>query len=432
MANEMKRLSSDFFKVFNIDAREASRGLVTGDVEKDELRIAMLLATINAANSLVDVREVVGRVLDMTITLTSADRGILLIKEADGSLSVEMARSCYGKPLPRDDPFSRSIPEQVLQTGKSYWIVDTLSEDKTATAKSVQDLQLRTIMCAPLKIRDEITGVIYLDSKLANREFRNADLAVFEALCLQLAVTLENAWINEVAVRAERDAAIGSITKILMDQLAAPLLEVESHAIDLQEDDSLLEDHRARAGRIRDLASQALTLLDNIAGSSADGDGKGGEHPREEVSIASLVQAALERYRTEIEVRRIHVSFDPQSEGQIPMDSERMGRVVFGLVRGSMDAMPGGGELHITIQELEDGWVELAMVDTRSADAGRAPSDPALEPFMAMGAKSTGPRGGGGDLDLAVARQIVENHGGSLSVDTSEPGRARLTIRLRP
>ena len=338
MADQKKRMSSDFFKVFNMDAREASRGLVTGDVEKDELRIAMLLATINAANSLVDVSDVVNRVVDMTIMLTAADRGILLLKEPDGTLSVQVARNCYGKPLPEDDAFSHSIPEQVIETGKSYWIVDTLSEDKAVRAKSVQDLQLRTIMCAPLKIRGEITGVIYLDSKLANKEFRNADLAVFEALCLQLAVTLENAWLNHAAVQTERNIAVGNLTQVLMDHLAKPLVEVEAHALDFEQDTTLTAAQREQAAQMRKLASQSLNLLDSIQ----EAAGVASDSAREEFTLSSLVQSALERYRTEIEARKIEVSFSLDSEGRLAMDPERMGRVVSSLVDGHREPRVSG------------------------------------------------------------------------------------------
>ncbi len=421
MANEKKRFTSDFFKVFSMDAREASRGLVTGDVDKDELRIAMLLATINAANSLVDASDVVNRVVDMTIMLTSADRGILLLKEPDGTLSVQVARSCYGKALPEDDAFSHSIPEQVIETGKSYWIVDTLSEDKAVRAKSVQDLQLRTIMCAPLKIRGEITGVIYLDSKLANKEFRNADLAVFEALCLQLAVTLENAWLNHAAVQTERNVAVGNMTQILMDHLATPLVEVEAHAIAFEEDEGLPEQRRTQASQIRKLASQSLELLDTIQ----EYAGGANIYSREEFTLSSLVQSALERYRTELEARNIQVSFDLDSEGRLSMDPERMGRVVSSLMRNAIGAMPEGGDLNIRIDDQSDGWVELAIVDSGSSSTERTPSDSAFEPFMTKGDKA------GNDLDLAIVRQIIENHGGSLSVSSPEPGRTSFSIRLK-
>lgn len=420
MADEKKRFTSDFFKVFSMDAREASRGLVTGDVEKDELRIAMLLATINAANSLVDASDVVNRVVDMTIVLTSADRGILLLKEPDGSLSVQVARNCYGKPLPDDEPFSHSIPAQVIKTGKSYWIVDTLSDDKTVRAKSVQDLQLRTIMCAPLKIRDEITGVIYLDSKLANKEFRNADLAVFEALCLQLAVTLENAWLNHAAVQTERNIAVGNLTQILMEHLVSPLVEVESHAIAIQEDETLSEERRAQAGQIRQLASQSLDMLDTIQEAAGITSG----NAREEFTLSSLVQSALERYRTELEAHDIEVSFSLDSEGRLSMDPERMGRVVSSLIRNAIGAMPEGGSLSISIDDQEDGWVELTIVDSGTGGVARS-LDAAFEPFMTQAGK------GDSDLDLAIVRQIVENHGGSISVSNPEPGRTCFAIRLR-
>ena len=101
--------------------------------------------------------------------------------------------------------------------------------------------------------------------------------------------------------------------------------------------------------------------------------------------------------------------------GRMPLDRECVERAVTHLCASARDAMPEGGTLTIATQRVHSG-VQLTVQDTGSG------YDPSVakrlcEPFFM---KRTMGRGNG--LELAVVQGVAEQHGGSLTIETS-PGR---------
>jgi len=110
--------------------------------------------------------------------------------------------------------------------------------------------------------------------------------------------------------------------------------------------------------------------------------------------------------------------------GDIPAinaDAGQMRQVIINLIINACEAMPDGGRLQIGTR-LVDGFVEIRIADTGQ---GIAPEDlsKVLEPFFTTKEKGTG-------LGLSVVYGIVEQHGGTFTIE-SEAGVATVaTIRL--
>jgi signal transduction histidine kinase len=91
------------------------------------------------------------------------------------------------------------------------------------------------------------------------------------------------------------------------------------------------------------------------------------------------------------------------------------------LVKNGLEALSRGGELTIESRALGEG-VEIAVADTGGgipADVGRR----LFEPFF-----TTKPQGTG--LGLSIARQIIEEHGGTIRWESRPGGGATFTIHL--
>jgi len=112
------------------------------------------------------------------------------------------------------------------------------------------------------------------------------------------------------------------------------------------------------------------------------------------------------------------------------VDGSRLERVVNNLVANAIRYSPDGGEVTIRVGIVEEEgrrWAELAVADQGvgipAADRGRI-----FEPFR-RGANVEGKIRGTG-LGLAGARQIVEQHGGSITVDSTEGAGSTFVVRL--
>jgi hypothetical protein len=98
-------------------------------------------------------------------------------------------------------------------------------------------------------------------------------------------------------------------------------------------------------------------------------------------------------------------------------------QVMLNLIANAIEAMPGGGTLRVTARA-GDREVEVAMTDTGSG-VDAADREKIFEPFF-----TTRRAAGGTGLGLAVAREIVMRHGGTIRVEAGDGGGARFVVSL--
>ena len=184
-------------------------GIFTGDRHTDTRNVHMLLETIAAVTSPVDMETLYELVLDMLIEITGAERGILMLMREDGELEQAAGRLAGKGPLQEEVLLSASTIERVTQTGEAIFVPDVLTEkDRGLISDSVQELNLRFIICAPLQVKGKVFGIVYLDSQIENRTFYRTNLTFFEAIVKQVSIAIENARLLEEMRRGEEQKRI--------------------------------------------------------------------------------------------------------------------------------------------------------------------------------------------------------------------------------
>lgn len=127
---------------------------------------------------------------------------------------------------------------------------------------------------------------------------------------------------------------------------------------------------------------------------------------------------ALMDSRIEKQAVRVHRRIEP-----VPPILARPGelnQVLMNLILNSLQAMPSGGDLHVTCAP-SDGGVELTVADT-GAGVSAEHRDAIFDPFF-----TTRPDGTG--LGLSISHEIVARHGGELFLAESPLG-AKFVVRL--
>lgn len=140
-------------------------------------------------------------------------------------------------------------------------------------------------------------------------------------------------------------------------------------------------------------------------------------------SVLDVLQETLDFLKYELENRNVKVEVRAPGElPPIPLDADQIKQAFFNIVRNAMQAMPGGGELRITLRE-SDRFVEVAFEDT-------GPGIPREELPRLFEAHYTTRREGMG-LGLMIVQRIVRDHGGHIEV-RSEPGQGTTFILYLP
>ncbi|MBI4367746.1 MAG: sigma-54-dependent Fis family transcriptional regulator, partial [Deltaproteobacteria bacterium] len=142
-----------------------------------------------------DVDQILEVIIDSAIEFTGAERGSLILQE-DGVSTVKVTR---GMDLPargaHPEGFSHSLIEEVCATGEPIITIDAATDQRFSASVSVQDLQLRSVICLPFRLRQAIIGVLYLENRLQRAVFSETNIPLLHAFMDQAAIAISNAWI---------------------------------------------------------------------------------------------------------------------------------------------------------------------------------------------------------------------------------------------
>ena len=154
-----------------------------------------------------DLARLLDELLDALVEVTQADKGFLILLQ-DGEMNVRAARNVARETI--EGAVSRvsdSIVRRVVETGAPLVVADALHDAEWSGSTSVVNLKLCSVMCAPLKQKGEVFGVIYLgnDNVVSLFDQRALDLlTVFTAqasLLVQNGLLLDSLRRENVALR---------------------------------------------------------------------------------------------------------------------------------------------------------------------------------------------------------------------------------------
>lgn len=174
-------------------------------------KLNLLLEATSLLHSQLPLDSVLGTMLDHAISITHADRGLLIEPDASGSLRVHLARSNKGESLPAEtlNPSQTAI-HQAIDRQSSVITEDlNLAGLDLKAAESIVIQGLRAVVAIPLYSsarsaadtgaeheRGQLLGVIYLDSRHI-AAFSALDRQILDALAVQAASILDNARLVE-------------------------------------------------------------------------------------------------------------------------------------------------------------------------------------------------------------------------------------------
>jgi PAS domain S-box-containing protein len=145
--------------------------------------------------------------------------------------------------------------------------------------------------------------------------------------------------------------------------------------------------------------------------------------------LAAIVDAAVESVRPGAESKGLELEVDvARLPRPVIGDQARLQQVLWNLLTNAVKFTPRGGSVKLTVRPAGDG-VELCVADTgQGIDAGFLPH--VFDRFR-QGDSSTSRQHRGLGLGLAICKQLVEMHGGTITAESAGPGQgAALTVRL--
>lgn len=228
---------------------------------------------------------------------------------------------------------------------------------------------------------------------------------------------------------AERLGAIESTRRSMLADLAhemrTPLATIDAHLEAVEDgvrslDDETLGVIRGSTRRLRRLAE------DMSAVSRAEEEGL--DVTRNPVAAAGLAAAAAELARDQFDAEGVLLRTELADAGQVRVDADRIGQVLANLLDNALRHTPTGGTVTLACRRV-DRWVEYSVADTGDGVAAE-PLPHLFDRFYRADTARDRAHGGSG-IGLAIAKALVDAHGGSISVASAGPGHgATFTVRV--
>lgn len=225
-------------------------------------------------------------------------------------------------------------------------------------------------------------------------------------------------------VKAERLAAIGKMAAHITHEIRNPLSaiglnlellegELEPAGQEAKEQRELLAAIKAETNRLARLSEQYLSLA---------------RRPVPTLSVepvGELVQEILAFLKPELDRAKVafHLELDPAAPS-VPIDESLLRQALLNIIRNAREAMSEGGELSIAVRRDDASGVEICIEDNGPGIPEELRAS-VFDPFFTTKQRGTG-------LGLAVTREIVEAHRGSIRCEPRAEGGTRFVITLPP
>jgi adenylate cyclase len=157
-------------------------------------------------NSSQGLKRVLEEVMDSLIALMYAERGFLMLRESGGDLTVRIARGLDQVDLDEDEfKVSRTVVQRVAESGEPVLTTNAQEDPRFGGNLSIAVYHLRSILCVPLKLKDNLIGVVYVDNRARVGIFQETDLDLISAFVDQAAVAIDSARLFEELQESHRE-----------------------------------------------------------------------------------------------------------------------------------------------------------------------------------------------------------------------------------
>lgn len=329
-----------------------------------------------------------------------------------------------GLALPDPEDRVRAVKASAIpmDEGVAQWVYDHAQPAGAGTAT----LAAARARYLPLKAPMRVRGVLALELGETGALDEPEEQRLLEACCNQLALALERVHYVEVAqntlVAIEGERMRNTLLAAMSHDLRTPLTTILGAA---QTAASRLRGQPAEAlvASIGEQAQAMLRLVENLL-DMARLQSRGVELRRQWQSLEEIVGTALHELREPLRAHPVNVDV-PADLPLVEVDASLIQRVLVNLLENAAKHTPDGTRIEVCARR-ESGKV---LIEVSDSGPGLPPIPPErlFDPFE-RGRKESAVAGAG--LGLALARRIVEAHGGRIEARPGIPNGAAFAITL--
>ena len=425
--------------ISTIGEGEGSRIFLQPETNSPWLQSALANLTVmyeasQAISAILDIDQLLGRILELIFRSIAADRGCVLLRHPDtGALEPKALHWRKAEDRQEKFPLSRTIVDHVVKHREGILVSDAARDERFSSGQSIIQLGIREVICVPMKGRHEAIGVLYLDTQTPNfgaapeattfGKFSEDHLALAIAIAHQAALAVEETHYHNALLQAERLAAIGQTIAALSHHIKNILQGLRSGSDIMKmglkdKNDTLIQQGwriaEKNQGKIYDLVMDMLSYSKERVPAV---------EPTDLNDIVREIHELLAPRAKELNVKLEMNLAD--NLPLVPADQDGIHRALLNIVANALDAVEARPSQQVTVGTRlgDDEWVHIVVLDNGPGITAQQATE-IFKPFVSTkGARGTG-------LGLPVSRKVLREHGGDIVVQ-SQPGvGSKFTLKL--
>ena len=328
------------------------------------------------------------------------------------------------------------IAGSVIESGKPMIVQDVKEERRFSDRLDKETgFKTRSLICVPLRIRDETIGALQVINKRDGGTFTGEDLELLTALAQQIAVALDNARLyqrleenfrltaeelritQQKLIRSERSAALANLVQGVAHEVRNPITSIGGFAARMKA--GLEKDHQFQ--RYLDIILQETSRLEKLVRDVKELT----EMHTANLQLADmnkLLSGVIREFSTTLSEKAINLETDIEEDlPTIAVDRAQMTRALRNLVQNSVEAMPSGGTLMLRARDV-DSNIQIVV-----EDSGVGISDEELNSVLDAFVTS---KTMGAGLGLTMVYQIIMNHQGEIDIKSRGGKGTKVTLDL--
>ena len=179
---------------------ETSEGEFLKDSHK---RLEILYQVADAIRSILNFDELLEKIMSIIYSVIQPDRGFILLKsERTGELVPKVIKKRDEAEL--EISISSSIVKKCIDEKISILVTDATSDKRFAASESIILNKIRSAICSPLIYKDEVLGVIYIDTTSRVVSYGEEELELLTGIANQSAMAIANANLHKRMIEQQR------------------------------------------------------------------------------------------------------------------------------------------------------------------------------------------------------------------------------------
>jgi len=418
-----QRIASNLFRELSARIRKTDDNIV---LRLEEQRIAIesryqklqnLIDASKSINSTLDLDKLLGLILDAATKSIGADRGTLYLVD-------DVKKELWSKILQGSNmieirlPIGKGLSGFVAEKGETILIPDTYADPRFNPEIDKQSgYRTRNMLCMPMKNKDgKLIGVFQLLNKKEGA-FDAEDVNFIDAFSAHASVAIENARLAQEMVQNERLSAVGRMASVIIHDIKNPMGTLRVYAQVMKKKSGNEEANKLADEMIRQVdrfVNMTQEILDFTRGVSASNF--------QDMEFKTVMDDVLSFIEKDLEKNNVKLEKNPNFEGIVTMDQDKIVRVFYNIASNARDAMPQGGMLTLTTA-LDGGYVRIDFKDTGTGMPDEVKKK-IFEPFMTYGKKH------GTGLGMAIVKKVIDDHHGTIDIESEMGHGTTITIRL--